>query len=196
MAAAKESIRLRIRSIRDAISPVQAADAAEAAAARLLTLAPVKDAEVVALYAPVRSELDTGPAASALRDRGVVLAYPRVLRGARRLRFHRVTDPSTLQPGTYGIPEPPAAAPVIPVERIDVFLIPGLAFDPTGARLGWGKGYYDATLAHRRGAPAPIVGYAYECQLVEEVPREARDVPVSHIVTEARVIRCRPSPDG
>jgi 5-formyltetrahydrofolate cyclo-ligase len=183
VAAAKEELRRAARRIRDAVGPVEAQAAAERAAEHLLALPRVVAARRVALFASVGSELDCGPAARALRARGVELAYPRVLRGAQRLKFHLVGGDEELAPGAFGIPEPTAGAPAAPVASIDAFVVPGLAFDAGGARVGWGRGYYDRTLA---AAPDRLrIGYCFDCQLVPEVPRDRGDLLMHVIVTES-----------
>jgi 5-formyltetrahydrofolate cyclo-ligase len=186
VAVAKEELRRAARGIRDAVGRAEASAAAERAAEHLLALPRVVAARRVALFAAVGSELDCGPAARALRARGVELAYPRVLRGAERLKFHVVGEETELTRGAFGIPEPSAGAPAAPVSSIDVFVVPGLAFDRSGARVGWGRGYYDRTLA---AAPDQLrVGYCFDCQLVPEVPRDRGDLLMHVIVTESGVL--------
>jgi 5-formyltetrahydrofolate cyclo-ligase len=186
VATAKEQLRRSLRRVRDAISPADASAAAESAARHLVALAPVARARTVALYAPVRAELDSEPAGHQLAARGVRLAYPRVLDHGKRLAFHEVqigsTGPVPLAPGIFGIPEPLPSAPLVPIEHIDLFVVPGLAFDHTGTRLGWGHGFYDRTLAE---APSAVrVGFCYACQIVDHVPREADDLPMHYLVTD------------
>ncbi len=182
-AARKEELRRTAREVRDAIAPESRRRAAESAAGHLLALPRLAGARRVALFAAVGSELDATVAARGLRARGVEIAYPRVVRGARRLEFHLVGDEGELAAGAFGIPEPPADAPVAPVQSIDAFVVPGLAFDAGGARVGWGRGYYDRSLA---AAPGRLrIGYCFECQLVPEVPLEPSDLPMHAIVTEA-----------
>jgi 5-formyltetrahydrofolate cyclo-ligase len=188
VAFAKHEVRLRIRSLRDAIGARQAQLAADAAASHLLALPAAAAARMVALYAPTRGELDTGPAAAVLQARGLALAYPRIQQSGRRLAFHHVADPRELSPGMFGILEPPRSAPRIPAERIDLFIVPGIAFGPDGARIGWGKGYYDATLA--TSPLATRVGYAYDCQIVDEVPRSPADAPMHFLITESGARDC------
>ena len=81
----------------------------------------------------------------------------------------------------FGLREPAADNPEVPLDQIDVMVIPGLAFDSTGTRLGWGKGYYDRALALTR---AVRIGYCFALQIVPHVPRESYDIPMHHLVTE------------
>lgn len=139
------------------------------------------------LYAAIGDELRTGALAHALEARGHTLAYPRILPGRRALAFHRVGAPSELEPGPLRIPQPSAHAAAIEIARIEVLVIPGLAFDRRGRRLGWGQGYYDVTLAHGR---RPLcIGYAHACQVVDEVPCGDRDVLMDLLITDAGVMR-------
>ena len=130
---------------------------------------------------------NTAPIAAALAAEGTPLAYPRVTLGQRWLTFHRIGSPDELTPGTFDIPEPPTTAPVVPARRIGVFLVPGLAFDRQGNRLGWGMGHYDTTLSNN--LEALRVGLAYETQLVDQVPVDGHDLPMHLIVTERGVVR-------
>jgi 5-formyltetrahydrofolate cyclo-ligase len=191
VATAKEQLRRTLRQVRDSISPAIAANAARAAASHLLALPPVSTARTVALYAAARGELDTAPLGRELVARGVRLVYPRVQDARQPLAFHEVAladgAPIDVRPSAFGILEPLASAPTVPLDAIDLFVVPGLAFDRTGTRLGWGLGFYDCTLA--RQPSAFRIGYCYACQVVPEVPREQRDVPMHCLVTEAWVSR-------
>ncbi len=183
--AAKARLRREMRHKREAIPIELAQAAASAAAEHLLSSAPIAAAQVVAMYAAVRCELDPIPAAHALRSRGATLAYPRIAAGERQLTWHLIDEPQVLCLGSFGIPEPDAATPTIPANRIDCFVVPGLAFDWRGNRLGWGRGYYDATLASH--PTTPRVGYGYECQRIEHVPVDMLDLPMNLIVTESNI---------
>ena len=185
----KASLRRAARDARDAIPPPMRAEAAAAVAARIDAelLAGLAAGTTIALYAAKGSELDTRAVAAAALGRGLVLAYPRVIPGSRRLLFHRAT-PDVLVPGIFGILEPPAAAPEVDPAAAALVLLPGLAFDRSGVRLGWGQGHYDATLASA-GAEVVRVGVAFESQLVDQLPHDEHDVPVHLIATEVALHR-------
>ena len=162
--------------MRDAIPSPEAARAAEAAARHLLALPPLATARTVAMYAAAHGELDPSAAGAELAARGITLVYPRVV-DRTRLAFQT----GALRPSAFGLLEPAADSPEIPLDQIDVMVIPGLAFDRTGTRLGWGKGYYDRALAATR---AVRIGYCFAVQVVRHVPREPYDIPMHHLVTE------------
>ena len=100
--------------------------------------------EVVALYAAKGTEVDTAPIDAFARARGLRVVYPRIVDGQRRLEFHEV-DTTELIDGKFAIREPRVDAPLVDLATITAFVIPGLAFDRAGGRIGWGRGYYDAT---------------------------------------------------
>lgn len=115
-------------------------------------------------------------------------AYPRVLRGGgRHLAFFKVKSLKELAPGSYDIPEPAEREERAFAGSFDLVVVPGVAFDEKGGRLGYGKGYYDRALS---GVRCPIVALAYDFQVLkEEIPVEPHDVRVSAIVTEKRLIK-------
>jgi len=132
-------------------------------------------------FASSATTLDTTRIDGFARRRGLVVAYPRVNGRARLLAFHAV-PPEALAPARFELREPSADAPRVAVEDIAAFVVPGLAFDRAGWRLGWGRGHYDATLA---AAPRALrIGLAYERQVMEQVEREGHDVALHIIITE------------
>ncbi len=185
---AKAALRQRVRVVRDQLAPDYRRAAASAIADALdrevfTALAP---GAIVAAYAAIRSEVDSAPFAARARGRGLRVAYPRIT-ADHELAF-ALADRADLAPGPMGIPEPEASAPPLDLAAIDVFVIPAIAFDPTGARLGWGGGYYDRTLA--RAPHARRVGVAFASQLVASVPTDGHDQRVHLIVTEVALHRC------
>lgn len=135
------------------------------------------------LYSPVQNEVHTDLIARQARLDGKRLVYPRVC--GDLLEFSPVAETAELRPGAFGIAEP--VGPSVPLAMIDLLVLPGVAFDLTGHRLGFGKGYYDRTLSV---APVPLVrvGLAYEFQVVEQLPAAAHDCRVTCLVTEQRTL--------
>ncbi|MGE4650420.1 MAG: 5-formyltetrahydrofolate cyclo-ligase [Myxococcota bacterium] len=135
----------------------------------------------VALYAAQSHEMPTRPLFDALRERGRILLFPRC--DARGLFFAGVEAWEELEPGRYGIPAPPAHAPVTRLGPRDAVLVPGLAFDAAGHRLGRGAGWYDQGLPAGDAAPC-LVGATYASRLLASVPHGSRDRDMDAIVTE------------
>ena len=159
-----------------------AAGAAICDAANALLAARLSPGAVVSLYSAKGSEVDTTRIDAFARGMGLVVAYPRVIAKQRLLAFHAVTL-DELAPARFGLREPNADAPGIAVTDIAAFLVPGLAFDRSGGRIGWGRGHYDATFA--AASPSALrVGLAYERQLIDQVTREPHDVALHIIITE------------
>jgi len=160
------------------------ADYAEAIArfADDLALAP---GSVVAGYFPLRDEADPRALMAALSERGHPLALPCVTAGQPlTFRAWKMGDPMHANPRAFNIAEPLATAPAVAPGAV---LVPMLAFDSDGHRLGYGGGYYDRTLA---GLPnARAIGIAYAGQEVPSLPREPHDHPLDMIVTETGLRR-------
>jgi 5-formyltetrahydrofolate cyclo-ligase len=152
---------------------------------RLLAGEAYQRAHCVGLYSPFLNEVQTELVARrCLADRKR-LVYPRV--AGMTLQFVEVSGPEELVPGTYGIPEP-SGQRLIALEEIDLLVVPGVAFDLVGHRLGYGKGYYDRTLAVCKPG-LERVGFAYEFQVVEQLPAAAHDCRLTQLVTEQRLLR-------
>ena len=142
-------------------------------------------------YVGIRGELEPAPALEAARASGFVVALPRIVVTApARLRFHCVAGAHLLADGPYGRTEPLSTCPEVAIEDIDVMLVPGLAFDAAGGRLGHGGGYYDAAGRRWREAARAgvLVGLAFDFQVVDRCPVDERDVAVDFVVTDRRTI--------
>ncbi|MEO7055131.1 MAG: 5-formyltetrahydrofolate cyclo-ligase [Rhizomicrobium sp.] len=136
-------------------------------------------AAIVAGYHAHRDEADPALLLQALATRGMHIAFPRVAAKHAALEFHRIPDGEMLRPGAFGIHEPLAHWPVA---TPDVLLVPLLAFDNDGYRLGYGGGYYDRSLAVLPRARA--IGIAYAGQRVDILPRDAHDCRLNAVLTE------------
>lgn len=177
----KPATRHTMLSRRDALSIAEREAFAVVIAERVDGLLGERRPAVVAMYAAKGSEVATTAIDSAARARGVRVVYPRILRD-RRLAFHEVALEDMVV-ARFGILEPREDAPSIELAEIGAFLVPGVAFDRTsGARLGWGRGHYDATLSV---VPAALrIGLAFDMQLVDGIAHEPHDVAMNMIVTE------------
>lgn len=184
--AIKQALRGRILALRDDLSTDARREASLALVARIAALASFRSAGSVLLTLPYRSEWDTRPLAAAALAQGKVVAMPRVDRAARMLVLHRVDDlDRDIVAGGLGIPEPrPGGAQLAP-DAIDWVLVPGVAFDAGGRRLGYGGGFYDRLLPRLRPGVPCIVG-AFEVQVVDEVPTTLHDRRVDLVITPTR----------
>lgn len=193
MSAAKAALRTRVLAARDGLAPdARAADAA-ALLERLRLLPEWQEARCLMLYLGIRSEFDPAPLARAVLDEGRRLALPRILRGHGVLEVREVRDlDQDLREGVWGLREPdPARCAEVPVAELDLVLVPGVAFDRLGGRMGYGAGFYDRLLAAPDLA-AVRVSALFDAQLVASVPRESHDKPVDLLVMPSRLIRVTP----
>jgi 5-formyltetrahydrofolate cyclo-ligase len=178
----KLATRRAMLSRRDALTAEQRAEFAVAIAERVDGLLAERRPAVLAMYAAKGSEVATAAIDGAARARGVRVAYPRIVGAERRLAFHEVRL-EEMALGHFAIAEPREEAPVVELHEIGAFLVPGVAFDrASGARLGWGRGHYDATLS---AAPQALrIGLAFDIQLIDGIAHEPHDVAMNMIVTE------------
>ncbi|HYD97791.1 MAG TPA: 5-formyltetrahydrofolate cyclo-ligase [Alphaproteobacteria bacterium] len=178
-AAAKARLRAEMRRGRAAVP--EPALAAEAAALRLIAALRPGPGRVVAGYAAIGSELQAWPALARAHAAGAACALPVVLGAGQALEFRRWSPGAPLVAGAFGAAVPPPdAEPVSP----DLVLVPLLAFDRRGWRLGYGGGYYDRTLeALRAAGPVTAVGFGFSAQEAAAVPHEATDQRLDWIVT-------------
>jgi len=196
MTTTKEILRAEVLASRQALSQEVSASKSVAIALRVIGESWFKDAETIGLYSPHKGEVDPATIFEECFTRGKVAAYPRV--DAKQLIFHEVEDLDDLEPGAFGIMEPAdtssgqAPGDTIAAKDLDIVFVPGIAFDETGNRIGFGHGYYDRFLPEMR-EDALIVGLAFACQMVKAVPRDQHDLPMHKIVTEELEFKCPPS---
>lgn len=145
-------------------------------------------ARVVALYSSIGGEVETGEVLETALKEGKVVLFP-VVCGAH-LRFVKVSDPGEMVKGAFGISEPCLSGEAYSPDSADLVVVPGVAFDHAGKRIGFGKGYYDKALHHLEGS-GRLVGFCYDFQLVDEIVAEPHDVAVDVIITEKRVLDLR-----
>jgi 5-formyltetrahydrofolate cyclo-ligase len=191
---AKRAMRTAVVALRDALPPDERASASRRIADRIVALPAYASAPVVLLTLPFRSEWDSGLVADAAMRAGKRVVVPRVDASARVLLLHAIDSLSaSVAPGYRGIPEPLADAPLVDPAEIALAIVPGVAFDGTGRRLGYGGGYYDRLLPLLRREVPRIAG-AFDAQVVDRVPAAAHDLAVEIIVTPTRVLVVAPPP--
>lgn len=182
---AKLAVRSQMRAVRAALPPSARDARSQEIAKRVLALPELAGAKTVLAFASIRNEVHTGPIIRALRSAGKRIALPRVIEDG--LGLHLIEPDTVLVDGAFSVPEPPKGAPRIEPFDVDFALVPALAVDARGYRIGYGGGYYDKLLPALPSACACAV--VYDFQLIAEVPEEPFDAAVDLIVTDARVIR-------
>ncbi len=191
---AKALLRKRMGALRMALSEAAAAERASRLTARLLRHPALADAETVALFDPIlaKREIDLRPVDEALRADGRRVAYPSIDPETNVMTFRLVDERSSLKLHPFGYREPALdAAEAAP----DVIVVPALAVDGSGNRLGYGGGYYDGAL-RRFAPPAWAIAVLYDFQLLAEVPVGLGDVPVHAVVTDTRTLDIRGTADA
>jgi 5-formyltetrahydrofolate cyclo-ligase len=162
------------------------------AQARLVALPEFKVAKAIGLYRALGKEVSTAELAQAAWSSAKDVAFP-VLGGAQ-MTFVVVGPSTPFQKSPLGFEEPLSGAPV-EVAELDLLVIPALAFDTRGNRLGRGQGHYDRALANATSRPI-CVGLGYDFQLVTPWTPEAHDRPMQWVVTEARALKVGPAPSA
>jgi 5-formyltetrahydrofolate cyclo-ligase len=182
----KAELRKRLRGVRATMPSDACARRSERIVARLEAHPVVRAARSIALFWPIveRHEVDLRPFDVALRARGVTVAYPWIDPETRAMTF-RFSSAEALEEHGFGFCEPAATALEASRGELDVIVVPAIAIDPTGHRIGYGAGFYDRTVV-RFAPPAVTIGVAFDFQLIAEVPFTEHDVPLAHVVTDER----------
>ena len=189
---AKQAMRTLVAAARDALDPAWRAQASVRLVERIAELPTFVDAGTVLLTAPFRSEWDASPLVARALAAGKVVALPRVDESSRMLELKRIVDPvRDIVAGYRGLPEPATRCERVATASIDWVLVPGIAFDRMGGRLGYGGGYYDRLLPVLPVRAARVAG-AFSAQIVDAVPSAPHDITMDTVVTEAGVVLARP----
>ena len=185
--AEKRKLRASSSARRQALPPSERTSAGEAVAGHLLASRECEGPGRIALYAALPDEMPTEGLFAALAARGKQLLLPRVAPDG--LVFCAVERWADLRPGTLGVLEPPEGSSRIDPVEGDLVLVPGLAFDRDGWRLGRGRGYYDRRFPPGAERPPLLFGLAYAFQMVAAVPHDSHDRRMDAIVTERGIGR-------
>lgn len=184
----KRSLRSQMLSRRTALTAEAWAVSSRAAQSRLLELDEFRRAQCVALYAPTRHETDTTLVMTTAFALGKRVLYPAVC--GQQMVFRRVERIDELQAGAFGILEPCPTGIDHQADEPDLIVVPGVAFDRCGHRIGYGKGFYDRFLQHP-GRTAHLIGFCHDFQLIDStIPADDHDIRMEIIVTDLQVIRC------
>ena len=185
--AEKKQMREAILAVRDAMPPAARRAASLVIIEKVCALPAYQVARTVLAYIGFGSEIDTQALIERIIADAKIAVVPRVDRATQALILHSVKSLSELVTSKWGIREPPAEAPVISASGIEFILMPGVAFDRAGNRLGYGRGYYDKLLTSVDPALARVAG-AFSCQIVVKVPVGSHDQKIDTIITENEII--------
>ncbi len=184
----KQLIRDKMLTRRSQCDLAQRHDSGRVVQERFLALDAFGSAQCLALYSPIRNEVETALVAKAALAAGKRVVYPRV--EGDQLVFVQITDLTRLKPGSFNVPEPAGGVIADPAD-IDLCVVPGVAFDRKGHRLGYGRGFYDRFLSSCRQQMLRV-GFAYDFQVVDCLPTGEYDQSLSVIVTETCMLAfCR-----
>ena len=185
----KRRLRRQMSLLRNDVTAADSERAGELAARALIDLDLAKRAERIALYAALPYELPTRLLFDAVIEKTGAALLPRTT-DPIGLEFFAVERWEDLRPGAFGVLEPQPDRTAVRLRPDDLVVVPGVAFDPAGYRLGHGKGYYDRAFAAELGDSPTLVGFGYEFQIVEAVPHDQRDRQMDAIVTDQKVRDC------
>ena len=186
----KDEIRKEILTRRQGLSDSDVSLKSETICRRIISDEVFAAASVIGLYWPFRNEVLTEPIFRAARSGRKRVGFPLARTEDRAIIYIAVDDPSDMTTGSYGIREPHyIPGRVIPAEEFDLIVLPGVAFDTRGYRIGYGGGYFDRFFADR-SVTATRAAPAFDIQMVDRVPHKEHDIKVDVIFTESRVIMC------
>jgi len=186
----KRSLRQQVLARRRTLSHDQWLSSSRMAQRQLIALEQFARASCIALYAPVHNETDTAEILEAAFAAGKRVLYPAVC--GERMVFRQVEELRHLAEGSFGILEPCPTGVDHHADEPDLIVVPGVAFDLHGHRIGYGKGYYDRFLLHP-GRKAHLIGLCHDFQLIDgAIPAEGHDIRMELIVTDRRIIHVTP----
>lgn len=178
----KRSIRREVLDRRSLIPENEVCRLSSRIVSAIASLQIFEKSHSVAIYSPFRNEADI----TALICAEKVFFFPKIVEGSKKLDFYKTTSLCELKPGSYGILEPEISAEKSDIDKIDLFLVPGVAFSITGERLGYGGGYYDTTLKFA-SEDAFKIGIAYDDQITDCGFSDEHDIKMDMVVTEKNV---------
>lgn len=190
----KNQLRQQLKQVRDSLSASERSIAAQDVGRRLAALNWDRHAAPIGVYHAMPNELDLAPFIAHCRARGIPLSLPRIDPLEKgKMDFYAWQQGDPLRRNQLGIEEPAPSEPVA-IFAHRAILMPLLGFDAKGNRLGMGGGYYDRLLAHTANQTHRplLIGVAFDCQQVEELPVEPWDIGLDGVVTEKALLSCSP----
>ena len=181
--ARKEALRRVANERRSGLDSVRAETAGRCLTDRLVAGTEYRFARHLAVYLSVAGEISTGPLIARARADGKALCLPAWLENSGKYDWVEFNPGERLGRGPFGIPQPERLTPLVAIP-VDLVVVPGLAFDAQGGRLGHGKGIYDRLLVRPLVCGAFKIGWAFDFQMWDEIPRTERDVCLDEVMTE------------
>jgi 5-formyltetrahydrofolate cyclo-ligase len=183
----KKEMREFLHGKRATIAPQDRVRMSDTILEKLLSIEEYKNCDTVLTYVSTDKEVDTFPLIAAALQSGKRVAVPRCVEGRPLIEFYYINSVDELFSGSYGLMEPLASQEKKCLQRNGLCVLPGLAFDRVGGRLGYGKGYYDRFLQNFRGV---TVGICFSTILSERpLPMGRFDLPASIVITDKEIIR-------
>lgn len=188
----KNQLRTQYKSIRNLLTPEQVHQNSEQIIQTLLNLPEWKNAKIVMCYLSFQNEVDTYPLYREGWNQGKTMLIPICQAKGSIMKMSILTSMNTLIKNRYGIDELPLPLQqIVSPETIDLCILPGIAFDRLGNRIGFGAGYYDRYLPKLR-ENVPLIALAHHCQIHSgTLPTDCYDLPVHKIITEQQILSCR-----
>ncbi len=186
----KESLRAEIKAKREKLLAEEVKEKSRLIKEKLFSLPEFKSAHTVAFYADLKEskEVETGEMIKESLEMGKRVLIPITDLIGKKLVFSEIRKLEDLSPGTFDILEPiPELRKILPYEAIRLIVVPGVAFDLHGHRIGYGLGFYDRCLSKLTRYVTKI-GLAFELQIVDKLPREDHDIKLNKVITEERII--------
>lgn len=188
----KRALRAELRERRQLLSDTQRDAAASGIGEQLDALIDAHDARSISCFLSTTTEPGTHDFVSSAVQRGIRVLLP-ITRADGLLDWAVANDSDDIHEGLFGLPEPTGEVlGPIAVNDVDLMIIPAAAVDTTGMRLGWGRGYFDKTIGSMENCP-PVYAVTYDSEILDHLPREVHDQPVTGVVTPTRTLTLSPS---
>jgi len=191
----KKALKDTIFEKRKALSKIEITEKSSKIKEKLFSLDEFKKSKNILFYVSFNNEVDTIETIKELlknkeeNKKNIIVPY--VEKNNPMLQLSELKDFTDLEPKTFGILEPKKdKIKKFNAKKVDLVLVPGIAFDKNGHRIGYGYGYYDKFLG-RLNKNTTKIGLCYEFQLIEKIPKERHDIPVDFVITEKRTVKCK-----
>jgi 5-formyltetrahydrofolate cyclo-ligase len=183
----KERLRQEILRRRSQLAIEEREQASRKIVQEILRSKQFQEAEIIFAYIPFRDEVDISALIEECWRMDKQIFVPKADKASQSMAFYRIESWSDLEKGNYGIMEPKRSCLSHTNEKIDLMIVPGVAFDRKRNRIGYGAGYYDRYLSRLNHKPF-LLAPAYSLQIVPKIPTEPWDQPLDAIITEAEWI--------